>query len=640
MLRRLLAIGLIIALPGIVQAQNRSEMREIFVEAESHFLYGEYEDAVLLFLLLENPDNANIQYKIGVCYLHIPNEKEKAIPYLENAVKQAAYDARDQNVTETRAPLDAYFYLGNAYRITNQLDKAIATYKKFSELIRENNPMENFDFVNQEIRACEVARELEKKPVSYIPENLGEQVNLVSMNLNPAISGDETTLVFTARYGEDNMIFTSTRQAGNWLPAEDISQLAGDDKDAAPTALSYDGTELYLYKSDREDGNLYISRNLSGTWDEPVRLNRNINTKYFESHASVSKDGQTLYFCSNRPGGSGELDIYVSQKTEAGDWGQARNLGNIINTPFNETCPFITENDSLLYFSSEGHYNMGGYDIFRSRRLADGSWSKPENLGYPLNSTDNDLFLNPVQNGEAAYLSMSEGYKEMDIYRINILPPGVTRDFNIHGNISLADTLVPFNKDFAIYLIDRQKNDTVDIGYPNRQTGQYSFITKSGVYNLEFTGPGYKPHGEELAIDEYSRKNEYLINVELFPLEKNRVTEKQKWLKDSVNLEDAVLLDSAKVITDLMVEDLETVDQEREILYYTIQLMALRVRPVDVSYFSPLEGVVVILGKDGFYRYTYGQYDSRESAEAMKQQLIDMGFGADLWVKKVYRESP
>lgn len=627
-------------LPGTIAGQTRSEMREIFVEAESHYLYREYEDAILLYLLLEDEDNANILYKIGVCYLHIPNEKEKAIPYLEKAVKNASYDARDHLPAETRAPLDAYFYLGNAYRINNQLDKAITTYQHFRKLIRQNNPMKNEEFINQQIRACEIAKELKRNPVSYIPKNLGSQVNVVSQNIHPAVSGNENTLVFTAKYGDEDVLYQSTRTTGGtWRPAEDITRQVHSDRDGMSSALSSDGTELYLYKSDMEDGNIYVSFKKNGEWTRARKLNRNINTRYYESHACISSDGNTLYFTSNRAGGMGELDIYFSKRDNRGDWGPAKNLGSSINTPFNENYPFITENDSLLYFSSEGHYNMGGYDIFYSQRMPDGSWSKPVNIGYPLNTTDDDLFFNPVENGKAAYISMLDGYKQKNLYRIEILPAGTTRDFTIRGQLSLADTTREFGRDFQIIMIDRELMDTVDVGFPNRQSGQYSFITKSGNYDLIYTGNGYLPHQEEIQIDEYARKSEFVIDVELSPAEPSIKPVKQKWLKDSIDISLAKPLDSAVVITNLDIQDIETIDQEREVLYYTVQLMALKVRPVDVSYFAPLENVQVILGKDGFYRYTYGEFDTIEEAEKVRQQLINQGYHEDLWVKKVYRDS-
>ena len=631
---RLLLFTAFLFAPALIPGQTRSEIREIFVEAESHFIYREYENAVLLYPILDDGENANIFYKIGVCFLHIPGEKEKAISYLEKAVRNASYDSKDHLYSETRAPLDAYFYLGNAYRINNELDKAIATYQKFKQLIQSDNPMVNAEFIDQEIRACEIAKEIETDPRSFIPENLGEEINLVSINLYPAVSGNESVLAYTAKFGEDNVIYYSTKTGNHWNPAVEITKQLAAGRDASTCALSFDGKELYVYREDNQIGNLFVSDFSDGTWGRLRKLNRNINTKYFESHACISSDGNTLYFSSNRPGGSGELDLYLSQKTVKGDWGPAVNLGNTINSPFNENHPFITENDSLLFYSSEGHYNMGGYDIFVSQRQTDGSWGKPENIGYPVNTTDDDLFFNPVNNGKAGYLSMTESYKQLHIYRLEILPRGVTRDFSIRGTISLKDTVVELDEGFTASLLDVEKDLIVNLSYPDRK-GLYSISTKSGRYEVYFEGPGYETHVENIVINEYARKSEFVVDVALNPMKKIEV---QKWLRDSVSIQDMQLLDTAMVIRDLAVEDLGDVDIDREVLYYTIQLMALMVRPVDVSYFSPLQNVRVILGKDGFYRYTYGEYASIEAAGEIKQQLIDMGFSSDLWVKRVYKE--
>ena len=154
----------------------------------------------------------------------------------------------------------------------------------------------------------------------------------------------------------------------------------------------------------------YVSRFVKYSWTPVEKLNKNINTKYYESHASVSSDGKKLYFTSNREGGQGELDIYVSEKDAAGEWGPAVNLGPTINTTYNEDTPFITDNDSLLYFCSEGHNSIGGYDNYRSRFIGS-HWAIPGNLGYPVNSTDDDKFYQPAENGEYAYYSMKTDYK-------------------------------------------------------------------------------------------------------------------------------------------------------------------------------------------------------------------------------------
>jgi hypothetical protein len=636
----LISAFLLLFLAKQVMPQEGAEQKDIFIEAEDHFLYGEYIDAAQLFPILDDGSNYNILYKIGVCYLNIPNEKNKAINYLEQAVISTAYDAKDESFTEKRAPLDAYFSLANAYRINNDLDKAIATYNKFKSLLTQSGKMENEAFIDQALQSCADAKDMQKNPVSYIPEYLGQNINLVSINLYPAVSADEKTLAFTEKFGEDNVIYFSENVGRGWEPAIDISSMIGATKDASTCALSADGKILLLYKTDDQDGNLYQSkRKDDDTWGKIEKLNKNINTKYYESHACLSSDGNTMYFTSNRKGSLGELDIYVSRKTAKGDWGPAINLGNIINTPFNENTPFITGNDSILYFSSEGHYNIGGYDIFHSSLKADGSWSEPVNAGYPINTTDDNLFYNPVRDGKTAYFALEDGYKEINLYKIDVLPPGVRRNFTIKGTLSVKDTTASYGGNFQVIMLDKGADSMLNICIPTVETGQYLFNTKAGDFNLVYQGKGYQSTEKSLLIDEYARTSEFVINVELEPLVGLAALDTIMISLDPRVLQAAKPLDLNQVIKDLVVADVnEQTAEGIEVLYWTVQLMALRVRPVDVSYFLPLQNVDVILGKDGFYRYTYGRYNTKEEADAVKKQIIRLGY-ADAWIKKVYKQA-
>ncbi|NOY37177.1 MAG: hypothetical protein GXO83_06340 [Chlorobi bacterium] len=611
---------------------QKEMLKEIFTEAESHFLFGEYTLANPLYLMLNDnlEDNANIQYKIGVCYLNIPHEKEKAIPYLEAAVKNASYDAHEELFSETRAPLDAFFYLGNAYRINNQIDKALNTYKQLKKLLTDKNKMVNEDFIDQQIVACRNALKLMKKPVGIKKTNLGKVINLTSINIRPVISGDGNTLVFTAKFGEDNIVYYTRKEYGQWLPPSDITDEIGSDRDCSPTGLNYDGSLILLYKLDQFAGNIYESRLNGDHWSKIQKLNKNINTKYYESHASISRDESTLYFTSNRAGGIGALDIYISKKTEKGDWGSAINLGPSVNTQYNEDCPFITMNDSFLYFSSEGHYNIGGYDIFRSKHKGS-EWGEPENLGYPLNTTDDDLYFQPFNNGQSGYYAFESGYKEMEIFRIDFLERRVKRVFETKGLVTILDTTYNWLSKVRFAMIDSINKDTVDMGKPNSISGWYYTRSYAGVYNLNFYGSGILPHQEVIEIPEDAPNDAIIRNVTL-EIDTAYVPERV----DTVKI--VHVIDTTNFITNLVVMDPDAVDKQgREILYYTVQLMAL-LNPVDVSYFKNLDNVEILHGKDAFYRYTYGRYQTLEEAEAERQRILGMGY-ADVFVKKVYRES-
>lgn len=422
-----LLTGLLALVP--LSGQKKSEIKAIWLEAESHYLYGEYELANPLYLILNElrPDNANIKYKIGNCYLNIFDEKPKAIPFLEEAVRNTSYNSKTGKLKEKRAPLDAYFSLANAYRITNRLDSALNTYHFFKQLISESAEMQNQEFINQQVQACNIASVQMKTPVSVLIQPLKEYINQGSVNDRPVISFDGSTMAYTERRGIESVVYVIHREGDSWSTPTDITLEASMGTDCHTTSLNNDGTELYLFKNDDYDGNIYMTRLVSGKWSAIEKLNRNINTKFYESHAAISSDGAKLYFTSNREGGLGELDLWMSEKDNTGDWGIPANLGNVVNTPYNEESPFISGDGTTLTFSSEGHSSMGGYDIFLSK-LAAGQWTSPVNIGYPLSTTDDNIGFQPFKGGAYGFYSIMTGYKKKEITLVTFNPAEEPRD--------------------------------------------------------------------------------------------------------------------------------------------------------------------------------------------------------------------
>ncbi len=622
-------------------AQSNTEMKKIFAEAESCNLFEEYELANPLYLLLDKPDNFNIQYKIGTCYLNIPGEKGKAIPYLESAVKHSSYDAKVNSFKEKRAPLDAYFFLAKAYMINNELEKALDTFQTFKKLAVETETkggMKNLTYIDQQVEACNNARANQEAPFRISRKQLGKDFSQGSINENPAVSFDGNTIVYTERRGILNAIMFSKKIRGKWqAPVEINSQLkAGDD--CSSCSLNYDGTLLFLYKTDNFDGNIYSAEYVDGAWTPIRKLNKNINTKYYESHASISADGKRLYFTSNRDGGKGGLDIYLSEKDAAGDWGTPVNLGNNINTIYNEDTPFITLNDSLLYFCSEGHKGMGGYDIFRSSGSGL-AWETPENMGYPINSTDDDRFFQPFNNDQNGYYSMTTEYKKKDIFYLTLTNPRLNRIYELSGNYSLRDTVVAFDENNAIYLVDRITGDTLDTGYPDMFTGKYNFIVAPGKFRVVYTGPkGYYPQSLDTAIVMNSPSR--VISLKDIILDKTPAAGKTV-VYEKLDLSDIPVvteIDSSILIKNLRVYDVTENDmQDTTILYYTVQVMALY-NPVDISYFKYVSDIKVFYSEtDLFYRYTTGIFSVKADAYAHRDDLISKGYPDDLFIKKVTR---
>jgi len=477
----------------ISQSLSRVEIKNSFYDAESSILFEDYKEALPQYLKLLKfyPNNSNFKYRIGQCYINTPGEKAKAISYLEDAVKNINPKYKEGRIRETGAPYDAFYYLANAYRINNQLDKALEIYRLFKKNL--NPEVYDSTIVNLQIQSCLNAKELMITPLFIREKNLGNMINEVNSEFNPVISDKEDLLVFAKSEPFYDAIMYSTKVNGKWTGPINMNEMLKVDRDLFPTSLSSDGKILYLYSSADYDGNIYTSTLKNGTWSPLVKLNLNINTKYWESHATVSHDNKKLYFTSNRKGTLGGLDIYQSNRDSTGDWGPAVNLGPVINTPYNEESPFLTKDDKTLFFSSRGHFNMGGYDIFYSTLLDNGEWSVPLNVGYPLNSTDDDVFFKPLNQGYEGYFAIEglpDGFGKQDIYRIEIFTKDHPRKFFVKGMVKVADHISFINDSVKISAINITNPNQTIIVYSNPKTGEYDFELPVGNYQISYEGYG------------------------------------------------------------------------------------------------------------------------------------------------------
>ena len=435
----LIVFFLVTALTANSQDLSKAELREYFLDAEFFLAQEEYADALFDYQELYNngySEVPNINYRIGICYLNLPGQKDKAISYLLKATERTTSNYRDSYFKQVDAHFDAWLYLGNAYRVNNMPDKAIEAYTTFKTFAKSKY---DIDYADQEIQSCHNAMNLMKVPVNVIFTNLGDAINTSSSNFRAVLSGDGKTMVYMNELPFYDAVYYTTFREGEWTEPLNITSQIQSDGDQYVSSLSFDGTRLYLAKEDDFNSDIYVSRLLEGSWvrSQPIAA-RDINTKYWESHASESADGKRLFFTSNRTKGEGNMDIFYSELQPDGVWGEPVNLGSVVNTPLNEDTPFLTADGSKLYFSSQGHNNMGGYDIFVSQ-LVDGVWATPENLGYPVNTTDNDLFYYPWYDDGTGFVSIirEDGYGGEDIYGIR--PYGVK---------SLADLLFEVTGEF------------------------------------------------------------------------------------------------------------------------------------------------------------------------------------------------
>lgn len=466
MLHIIMAYMLFFVAP-MVQAQtslSAKELEDIIKDGHSYFYFEEYEEALPLYMqaLAEQPNNANLHYLAGFCYLHIAGRKHSAIAHLEQAAQNMTRRHRPNSATETKAPIDALFYLGNAYFVNNQLDRALDAYQRFKDSVSTRRRSDwNKDYWEHQTAAVRVAQLAQQSPIDLMMRNIGSTFNDRFDDFGAVLSGDGQTLAYTSKRKFYNAIMVSRRQSdGSWSKPVNITLDLKVNGTCSTLSLSFDGSRLYLHKEENQDGNIFVSTYNGMAWSEMQRLGRNVNTDYYEAHASESPDGKYLVFSSNRSGGYGDLDLYISPRTDDGDWGVPTNMGPIVNTRYNENTPFFSANGNLLFFSSEGHENTGCYDMFVAQNNQYISWGKPNNLGYPLNTPDDDLFLSPIGDGTRALLSRfgDNGRGSQTIYEVTMFTPLLDQQLvmassprrpRLDANFAVIDTLPTSNVVFV-----------------------------------------------------------------------------------------------------------------------------------------------------------------------------------------------
>lgn len=369
-----------------------------------------------------NGNNALLNYKIGLCYL-VLGKTDEAIAFMEKSRRLSP--SSNKNL---------YYQLGTAYQNNLQFEKAIEYYKAYMEILNKKEFSLLYADIQRLIGECELGKTLSEKPVRAFIDNLGTNINTIYPEYSPIVTADESRLYFSSRR-PDNMGTVISKTDG--LPAEDIyysdKQNSEWQKVAHPqmplntanhdaiVGLTPDGQTLLIYRAEK-GGDIYECKIQGNQWSEPQALPTPINSKYHESSASYSFDGKIIYFDSNRPGGYGGHDIYKIERKSDGTWGEAENLGPTINTAQDEESVFLHPDGITLYFSSNGHPNLGGYDIFKASKH-NGEWDIPINLGYPVNSPDDDKYFSITANNKKGYYSTTKanGYGLADIYQIIFL---------------------------------------------------------------------------------------------------------------------------------------------------------------------------------------------------------------------------
>jgi outer membrane protein OmpA-like peptidoglycan-associated protein len=409
---------------GTLWAQADKDLVEI---ADETYNFGDKIDALDQYKLAVdiNPNNLRANLMAGVVYLETIN-KDQALKYLKQAY------TLDSNCRK-----DILYLIAQAYHYGEQFNEAQDYYKRYKSLLTDNGKRKGdptlLEQIDLRVQQCDFAKALMLRPRPVEITSLGKAINTYYPEYAPAISLDEQTLIFTSKrsggitndkdvtneYFED--IYISRFVDDNWTKAKNLGVPINTKGHDASIGLSADGKTLFIYK-DARLGDIYFSEQLSDTsWSKPAPVAGNINSSASETSLSITKDGNRLYFSSNRQGGVGGFDLYTTTKDKNGKWSTAKNLGKEINTKYDEESPFIAADGKTLYFSSRGHEGMGGYDIYKSTLdEKNQKWSKPENIGYPINTVDDDIYYVLAEDGVTAYYSSvkENGEGEKDIFKI------------------------------------------------------------------------------------------------------------------------------------------------------------------------------------------------------------------------------
>lgn len=643
-LRGLLSGGLLFC-SFIITGQNFN--RNDFFEADMAMMAKDYERAQTYYerILRADPENANINFLHGLCLINITGRKKESLKFFEKAAPKASADYQYGNAKETKAPLEVIKYYAMACLLNDNISKAIELLNQYKAEIGSKEKDE-INVANKLIESCERALTMQTNPVFYKAEDLGKYVAKDKPALYPVVNNEENMLLFAMHgvYGKDDIYF-SRKKNGTWSKPVKITSYLGIKGEAYPTSISADNERLYLTVNTGNNNDIYYSFFAKGRWQKIIKLSKPINSKSSESNAYESSDGNYLYFSSDRKNGFGNLDIYVSSLDGKGNWGKPVNLGGPINTPDNELMLCLNTMQNKLFFRSDGHTNMGGYDVFISKGLGNNSWGQPENLGYPINTTDDDIHFMPVQNGNFAYVSSVTPDFEHNypIHYIEIFSPEHPRQFTVSGKISLEDV----TDNYENFSIEIYNSDTYEllktIGNPGI-SGNYNFEVKSGNYMINYVKENYIPYSQSIQIADNQSEN--IITLDPFLEKVKPVVEEIPQTLAETEIEE---IETEYSPEDSPVEDInaesipppalvtEPVYAQPEPAYtpvttsytsetnyegtYTIQFMA-SVQKIDMDYVEGAYKVEIQKGNDKYYRYITGVYRSPEVAENIRKEIV------------------
>ena len=508
-------------------SQSEKQIQKMVNKANRSIALENWFDALYTLKELDSlkPNDPEINYKLGLAYFNTIGKPQSLQHFL--AAAQGNHDAEE---------LD--YYLGRAYHYNHKFHEAISYYQKYDAQLDLGDDLDRgrHNEVSRYLENCAVGNALLPDSILLEIQNAGPSINSVYPDYVPVVSSDESMILFTSRrsnttggkinydgqYFED--IYLSERKKdGSWSEPEQLEKPINTKDHDACIGLSPDGSLLFVYK-DTGGGDIFVSR-IDGKnakkWSKPERLEGGVNSDFWEGSASLAADNKTMYFSSDREGGYGGSDIYISEKLGDGTWSAATNLGPTINTPYDEDAPQIHSDEKTLFFSSRGHDGLGGYDIFStSKDPATGQWSAPRNIGYPVNSANEDIYFSLTSDGAKGYFSSYryDSYGEKDIYILN-RPLASPTLFLFKGTVKNKETLEPVSA--TITLLNKNTNEVDTVVTSDLLTGKYAFNMEFDTdYNLKVEAEDFRFHTEDVQYPYDAALFEYIMN---FVIDKERM---------------------------------------------------------------------------------------------------------------------
>ena len=512
-------------------AQKKTDFYQLETTAKEYFDNYKYHLALPIYLTLNKlkPEFPDYRYAIAYCYLFL-DKNEKALPFFQLCLQEPE-----------KYPLQMMYYAARTYHLSGKYDYALKYYELYKNYLSQNKKNIKNGLIasaERDIKICETAKNLTSKPLDVKVVNLGATVNSEYPDYAPVVSADQSTLIFTSNRpnttggnvdGTDGNFFEDIyicyKNDTGWSAPEKMGNGINTTGHDASIGVSPDGQKLLLYRYTQQSttasasGDLYYSDLVGNTWMQAIKLPDNINSDGWEPSASFSADEKILLFSSDRKNGTGGTDIYMVKKLPNGEWALPQNMGDIINTPYDEDSPYLHPDGKTLYFSSNGHNTMGGFDIFMSKWDAElKMWTIPTNVGYPINTPHDDLHFSWSADGRRVYFPSvrPEGMGDRDIYYADInkeaamvmLMKGTVTDSTTHQPITAK-----------IFISDKPSNDILETVHSNAQTGKYLLLFNEGKgYRIEIQAEGYEPINEDINIEELhefleTNKNFSMIKV-------------------------------------------------------------------------------------------------------------------------------